>query len=188
MTALFPIATWRCLQDANITGILCNIAGHRYWTIAESALNLKFLLLVTVPELPELMLRPVRDELSDGMWHKAWGSWINLDARVKPGNTGANFAAGMTGGRAFVLDMNEDFERRCNSAQVTVSNLNAREDSFERAALLNLIQRHVRFTGSEWGQRILENFEHFMFFFRVVEPKQQKAADKAVPVALKVVG
>ena len=104
------------------------------------------------------------------------------------GRTGANFAAGMTGGRAFVLDMNENFERRCNPAQVTVTSLNTREDSLERAALLNLIQRHVRFTGSEWGARILENFDHFMFFFRVVEPKQHKTAETLVPVTLKVVG
>ena len=104
------------------------------------------------------------------------------------GRTGANFAAGMTGGRAFVLDMNEDFEHRCNPAQVVISNLNTREDSIERASLVNLIQRHVRFTGSEWGERILDNFEHFMFFFRVIEPKQQKPANQAVPVALKVVG
>jgi len=104
------------------------------------------------------------------------------------GRTGANFAAGMTGGRAYVLDMNENFERRCNLAQVTVSKLNTREDSLERASLLNLVQRHVRFTGSEWGEHILENFEHFMFFFRVVEPKPQKPAKKTVPVALKVVG
>jgi len=99
------------------------------------------------------------------------------------GHTGANFAAGMTGGRAYVLDMNENFARRCNPAQVTIANLNTREDSLERAALTTLIERHVRFTGSEWGERILE-----MFFFRVVEPKQENAAGKAAPVPLKVVG
>jgi len=104
------------------------------------------------------------------------------------GRTGANFAAGMTGGRAYVLDMDGHFERRCNLAQVTIANLNTREDSLERAALITLIERHVRFTGSEWGERILENFEHFMFFFRVVEPKREKAAVDSIPVALKVVG
>ena len=104
------------------------------------------------------------------------------------GRTGANFAAGMTGGRAYVLDMNENFEPRCNPAQVTVSNLNTREDSLERAALINLIERHVRFTGSEWGAKILENFDHFMFFFRVVEPKQVKRAEKIVTMPLRVVG
>jgi glutamate synthase (NADPH/NADH) large chain len=104
------------------------------------------------------------------------------------GRTGANFAAGMTGGRAYVLDMNENFGHRYNPAQVTVSNLSTREDSLERASLVNLIQRHVRFTGSEWGERILDNFEHFMFFFRVIEPKHQKPVNEAVPVVLKVVG
>ncbi len=104
------------------------------------------------------------------------------------GRTGANFAAGMTGGRAFVLDMNENFERRCNPAQVTISNLNTRVDSLERAALITLIERHVRFTGSEWGAHILENFDHFMFYFRVVEPKHEKPSASASPAVLKVVG
>ena len=104
------------------------------------------------------------------------------------GRTGANFAAGMTGGRAYVLDMTESFARRCNPADVSISDLNIREDSLERASLINLIERHVRFTGSVWGQRILDNFDHFMFFFRVVTPKKDTVARKIVAVPLKVVG
>jgi len=104
------------------------------------------------------------------------------------GRTGANFAAGMTGGKAFVLDINENFERRVNPAQVTVSKLNTAEDSADRALVKSLVEAHVKHTGSEWGQRILDNFEHFMFKFRVVEPKQENAEKPAVPVPLKVVG
>ena len=104
------------------------------------------------------------------------------------GRTGANFAAGMTGGRAFVLDMNENFERRCNPAQVVVHNMDTAKGSGDRTLLASLIERHVQYTGSEWGLRILENFEHFMFYFRVVEPKQEKAGQPAVSVPLKVVG
>ncbi len=104
------------------------------------------------------------------------------------GRTGANFAAGMTGGRAFVLDMNENFERRCNPAQVTVSKLNTAEDSTDRALLKSLIEAHVRHTASDWGQRILDNFEHFMFKFRVVEPRQDNVEKTAILVPLKVVG
>jgi len=114
------------------------------------------------------------------------------------GRTGANFAAGMTGGRAFVLDMNENFERRVNPAQVTVSKMNTAEevtvskmntaeDSADRALVKTLIEAHVHHTGSEWGQRILENFEHFMFKFCVVEPKQENVEKPAV-APLKVVG
>ncbi len=104
------------------------------------------------------------------------------------GRTGANFAAGMTGGRAFVLDMNENFERRCNPEQVTVSNADTSEGSADRALLEALITAHVRHTGSEWGQRILDNFDHFMFNFRVVRPREENVEKKAVSVPLKVVG
>ncbi len=89
------------------------------------------------------------------------------------GRTGANFAAGMTGGRAFVLDMDKSFERRCNPAQVNVSKLDTDEGSEDKALVKQLIESHVQYTGSDWGQRILDNFEHFMLKFRVVDPKQE---------------
>ena len=104
------------------------------------------------------------------------------------GRTGANFAAGMTGGRAFVLDINESFERRCNPAQVTVSRLNTDEGSTDKALLKSLIEMHVHYTGSEWGQRILDNFEHFMLKFRVVDPKKENVSSPASAVPLRVVG
>ncbi len=92
------------------------------------------------------------------------------------GRTGANFAAGMTGGRAFVLDINDNFERRCNPEQVNVSKLDTAEGSADKALLKSLIKDHVRYTGSEWGQRILDNYEHFMFNFCVVH--DQKASSE----------
>ena len=104
------------------------------------------------------------------------------------GRTGANFGAGMTGGRAFVLDIDEFFERRCNKAQVTVSKLNTDEGSADKALVKSLIEAHVRHTGSEWGQRVLDNFEHFMLKFRVVDPKQESAKVPASAVPLRVVG
>jgi glutamate synthase (NADPH/NADH) large chain len=104
------------------------------------------------------------------------------------GRTGANFAAGMTGGRAFVLDIDQNFERRCNPAQVTVSKLNTDEDSADRTLVKSLIEAHVRNTGSDWGQRILDNFEHFILKFRVVDPKQENAKSPVSAVPLRVVG
>jgi glutamate synthase (NADPH/NADH) large chain len=104
------------------------------------------------------------------------------------GRTGANFAAGMTGGRAFVLDVNDNFERRCNPEQVNVSKLDTAEGSADKALVKSLIEAHVRYTGSEWGQRILDNYEHFMFNFCVVDPKQENVKLPAAPVPLKVVG
>jgi glutamate synthase domain-containing protein 2/glutamate synthase domain-containing protein 3 len=83
------------------------------------------------------------------------------------GRTGRNFAAGMSGGIAYVYDPHGDFVRiRCNSAGVDL------EPMFERAdiALLeNLIRKHVEHTGSALGKRILEhwadNLKHFVKVF-----------------------
>jgi len=104
------------------------------------------------------------------------------------GRTGANFAAGMTGGQAFILDIYDNFERRCNLEQVRVSKLDMTEGSTDKARVKALIEAHVQYTGSEWGQRILSNFEHFLFKFRVVEPKRESDEQPAASVPLKVVG
>ena len=104
------------------------------------------------------------------------------------GRTGANFAAGMTGGRAFVLDIDQNFERRYNPAQVTVSKMNTDEDSEDKALVKSLIEAHVHHTGSGWGQHILDNFEHFMLKFRVVDPKRENTKSPAGAVPLRVVG
>ncbi len=104
------------------------------------------------------------------------------------GRTGSNFAAGMTGGRAFVLDINEDFVRHCNPEQVNITRLDTSEGNDEKAVVKSLIEAHVAYTGSEWGQRILDNFDHFMFKFCVVVPKPENVKTPAVPVQLKVVG
>jgi glutamate synthase (NADPH/NADH) large chain len=104
------------------------------------------------------------------------------------GRTGSNFAAGMTGGRAFVLDINKDFERHCNPEQVDVTRLDTNEGSTDKTLLKSLIEAHVSHTGSEWGERILDNFDHFMFKFCVVDPKPENIKTPAAPVPLKVVG
>jgi glutamate synthase (NADPH/NADH) large chain len=92
------------------------------------------------------------------------------------GQTGSNFAAGMTGGRAFVLDLDGNFEHRCNTDQVEIARLDPGEDSPDRQRLISLIESHVRHTGSEWGQRILNNFDHFGLRFRIVAPKPERSA------------
>jgi glutamate synthase (NADPH/NADH) large chain len=104
------------------------------------------------------------------------------------GRSGSNFGAGMTGGRAFVLDISKSFESRCNPEQVTVSKLDTSEGNADCAMLKSLIEAHVRYTGSEWGQRILDNFDHFKFNFRVVDPKQDNVKLSTALAPLKVVG
>jgi glutamate synthase (NADPH/NADH) large chain len=102
------------------------------------------------------------------------------------GQTGSNFAAGMTGGKAYVLDMAGDFETRCNTDQVKVMKLDIGEDNPDRKILVSLIEAHVRHTGSEWGQRILNNFDHFELRFRVVAPTLERSAGTGDVQAVKV--
>lgn len=103
------------------------------------------------------------------------------------GRTGSNFAAGMTGGRAFVLDMDERFIKRCNKDQVTVGDLDTAADSADLALVKSLIAKHVAHTGSVWGARLLENFEHYMFYFRAVTPKQSPRMESVATIPLRVV-
>jgi glutamate synthase domain-containing protein 2/glutamate synthase domain-containing protein 1/glutamate synthase domain-containing protein 3 len=83
------------------------------------------------------------------------------------GRTGRNFAAGMSGGLAYVLDPNGEFVRvRCNRTGVDVEPVFEREDILQ---LENLIRKHVEYTGSALGKRILANWpEHLKHFVKVL--------------------
>jgi glutamate synthase (NADPH/NADH) large chain len=99
------------------------------------------------------------------------------------GRTGSNFAAGMTGGRAFVLDMDERFGHRCNAGNVRVSNIDVWEHSRDAEEVKSLLARHVEHTGSAWGARLLEDFDHFAFYFRAVTPiKEEQVKSAAIPM------
>src|SRR5467141_1863957 len=74
---------------------------------------------------------------------------------VVVGRTGRNFAAGMSGGLAFVLDLDGDFKRRCNLGMVDVEGL---EDPEEIGGVRDLIRRHVELTGSTYAARILRDW------------------------------
>ncbi|KAI4128454.1 MAG: hypothetical protein LQ338_002727 [Usnochroma carphineum] len=71
------------------------------------------------------------------------------------GNTGRNFAAGMSGGIAYVLDLNQDFASKVNTEMVEVSGL---EDPAEIAFVRGLIEDHHHYTGSELAARCLLEF------------------------------
>ncbi|MFM7149332.1 MAG: glutamate synthase-related protein, partial [Gemmataceae bacterium] len=75
------------------------------------------------------------------------------------GPTGKNFAAGMSGGVAYVLDEGGDFRRYCNPEMVE---LFALEDPGEQESIRNMIQAHVRYTGSARGRSVLENWAKFL--------------------------
>ncbi|GAC1336904.1 MAG: hypothetical protein NVSMB23_02650 [Myxococcales bacterium] len=71
------------------------------------------------------------------------------------GTTGRNFAAGMSGGVAWVLDENGTFAKRCNTQMVGLSRP---EDPAELAQVKGLIERHVQHTQSAVGRRVLERW------------------------------
>jgi glutamate synthase (ferredoxin) len=84
------------------------------------------------------------------------------------GRTGRNFAAGMSGGIAYVLDQAGDFERRCNREMVTLERLVNEAEIQEVEAML---RRHAEYTGSELAQRILANWPAMVPKFIKVLPK-----------------
>ena len=69
------------------------------------------------------------------------------------GRTGRNFAAGMSGGIAYVLDTDGSFALNCNIDMVDLERL---EQPDEVALVRDLIARHVELTGSAIGQRVLD--------------------------------
>jgi glutamate synthase (NADPH) large chain len=87
------------------------------------------------------------------------------------GPTGRNFAAGMTGGIAYVLDETGEFRSvRCNRASVDLDPLDAADISL----IQNLIQRHRSLTGSLRAQQILNNWEALLPQFVKVFPREFK--------------
>jgi len=87
------------------------------------------------------------------------------------GRTGRNFAAGMSGGLAFVLDEEGEFEKGCNTSMVLLESVESVED---RDLLRGLIERHVRLTGSARGKRILDRFDSLLPRFVKVIPTEYK--------------
>src|ERR1700728_493592 len=88
------------------------------------------------------------------------------------GSCGRNFAAGMSGGVAYVFDPSGEFVRvRCNPAGIDLEPIFAREDIL---LLERLITRHVEYTGSPLGVRILENWADSLRNFVKVFPHEYK--------------
>ena len=117
------------------------------------------------------------------------------------GATGRNFAAGMSGGIAYVLDMEGDFERRCNMAMVDLEPVRAEDKIMEQRAhqggdlethglvdimrdmtrydaerLEQLIEKHMHYTNSERAREILNNWETYLPKFVKVMPVEYRRA------------
>ncbi|WNJ20946.1 glutamate synthase large subunit [Pontibacter sp. G13] len=87
------------------------------------------------------------------------------------GPTGKNFAAGMSGGVAFVYNQDQSFQDKCNQEQVDLDPL-----TFSDTELLKeLISRHYNFTGSRTALRLVTDWEQEVQHFVKVMPKEYKA-------------
>ncbi len=84
------------------------------------------------------------------------------------GRTGRNFAAGMSGGVAYVLDLEGDFSRRCNPEMVSLSGVTEAE---EITFLKGMIERHEDLTGSRRAATILASWKDYLPKFVKVLPK-----------------
>ncbi|MDX1814613.1 MAG: glutamate synthase-related protein, partial [Thermodesulfobacteriota bacterium] len=87
------------------------------------------------------------------------------------GHTGNNFAAGMSGGVAYVYDETELFDTRCNLDMVDVETVWDPQDQRE---LKGMIENHFRFTGSEQARTLLENWESRLPLFVKVMPVEYR--------------
>ena len=111
------------------------------------------------------------------------------------GQTGRNFAAGMSGGVAYVLDVDGGFERRCNLTMVqleAVPEESAASESGEveghgrvhfnhlgkadEEVLRDKIEKHLRYTGSVRAKEILDNWPHYLPKFVKVMPTEYRRA------------
>jgi glutamate synthase (NADPH/NADH) large chain len=117
------------------------------------------------------------------------------------GRTGRNFAAGMSGGIAYVLDKDDTFEQRCNLAMVELEPIKAEDDALEHLAhqggdleshgrvdvshdmtrfdairLRQLVESHLRYTGSAVARQMLDDWETWMTKFKKVMPVDYRRA------------
>jgi glutamate synthase (NADPH/NADH) large chain len=117
------------------------------------------------------------------------------------GRTGRNFAAGMSGGVAYVLDEDNDFAARCNMAMVELEPVPEEDDMLEKLhhhggdiahmgrvdvsgvmtchdeeRLFQLVASHLHYTGSERARTILENWADYRPKFRKVMPVEYRRA------------
>ncbi|MHB8714752.1 MAG: glutamate synthase large subunit [Sulfuricaulis sp.] len=93
------------------------------------------------------------------------------------GATGRNFAAGMSGGVAYVLDAAGDFKRHCNLTMVDIDPMAAAEDV---ELVKELLKRHAHYTGSTVAETILANWKSMQAKFVKVTPKDYKQVLAAI--------
>ena len=93
------------------------------------------------------------------------------------GATGKNFAAGMSGGIAYVLDEQSDLYLKLNKELVSTE---AVTDKYDVLELKTMIQEHVDCTNSEKGKEILEHFKDYLPKFKKIIPHDYKRMQKTI--------
>jgi glutamate synthase (NADPH/NADH) large chain len=92
------------------------------------------------------------------------------------GKVGLNFGAGMTGGFAYVLDLERDFVDCYNHELVDILRISPEGMENYMQHLRRLVTRHAELTGSAWGQQILRDFRGLQYKFWLVKPKAASLA------------
>ena len=88
------------------------------------------------------------------------------------GKVGKNFAAGMSGGIAYVLDEENDLYTKVNKKMVSIEKVTSKYDVLE---LKEMIGEHVNYTNSEKGKKILEDFGTYLPKFKKIIPHEYNA-------------
>ena len=122
--------------------------------------------------------------------------YMTKGTAVVLGHTGRNFAAGMSGGIAYVFDEHGDFARRCNTAMVALEPVLTTQEQQEKIdeaiwhlgetdehLLRDLVEEHFRFTGSLRARMILDNWSALRGRFVKVFPNEYRRALKQLAEA-----
>ena len=98
------------------------------------------------------------------------GEYMTRGKVVILGNTGRNFAAGMSGGEAYVFDPHKQFEEKCNMGLVSLEKITDEDES----DLFKLISNHFKYTNSSTAEKIINNWENSLSSFIKVMPNDYK--------------
>jgi glutamate synthase (ferredoxin) len=96
------------------------------------------------------------------------------------GATGRNFAAGMSGGVAYILDDQGDFASRCNTQMADIEPL----DEEDQETVYQMIQKHADYTKSQKAAKVLANWQEFAPKFIKVMPRDYKRVLQAIQQAI----
>jgi len=87
------------------------------------------------------------------------------------GPVGENFAAGMTGGYAIVLDLRETLDKKTNFEHVEMMPISDPECESYQEKLIELLDAHINNTNSLWAQKVKNNLANYLDYFMLVIPK-----------------